>query len=218
MPTFIKAGFWESLCKPCTGYKGWLNLDQFVTDRAVPGPQGPQGPPGPVGSGFYAQTANSTPVTGTTTETTIINGGVGTLTVPANGFAVGDSFRVMIGGVMNAANNQTIRVRVKAGSAIFLDSGVQNLTSSITNDIWSLSIDFTIRQIGTAGVASIASLGRFNYVKANNGTVEGFGINTINNTTFNTTISNTLDITVQWGSNNAGNSIYSDFFVLNKTY
>jgi len=34
MPTFIKAGFWEKLCQKCTGYKGWLNLDQFVEERA----------------------------------------------------------------------------------------------------------------------------------------------------------------------------------------
>lgn len=36
MATFIKAGFWEKLCKPCKGYKGWLNLDQFVQDNARP--------------------------------------------------------------------------------------------------------------------------------------------------------------------------------------
>lgn len=30
MPTFIKAGFWDSICKPCNGYKGWLNLDEFI--------------------------------------------------------------------------------------------------------------------------------------------------------------------------------------------
>jgi len=29
---------------------------------------------------------------------------------------------------------------------------------------------------------------------------------------------NTLDVTLQWGSANAGNSIYSDIFVLNKIY
>ena len=30
MATWIKAGFWEKLCKPCQGYKGWLNLDQLI--------------------------------------------------------------------------------------------------------------------------------------------------------------------------------------------
>lgn len=167
--------------------------------------------------GLYAQTANSTPVTGTTVETSLINGGVGTLSVPANGFKVGDSFRAVMGGVLNVANNQTVRLRVKTGSVVLLDSGDQPITN-IINDIFSLNIDFTIRQLGTAGVASIASLGTFHYVKTSNASVQGFAFNTINNTTFNTTISNTLDITVQWGSNNAGNSIYSDIFILNKTY
>ena len=49
MTTFIKAGFWEQLCKPCKGYKGWLNLDEFVNSRVVPGPEGPEGPEGPQG-------------------------------------------------------------------------------------------------------------------------------------------------------------------------
>ena len=177
--------------------------------------------PLPLVYGLYAQTADSTPVTNTTTETSIINGGVGTLSVGANQFSIGDSFRADLAGVISAANNQTIRIRLKAGtsgSVLLFDSGVQTLTSSITNDIWSLSINFTVRQIGNAGVASIVSLGTFNYSKTNNGTVEGFSFNTVNNTTFNTTVNNTLDITVQWGAASTSNSIYSDIFVLNKIY
>ena len=168
--------------------------------------------------GLFAQTANSTPVAGTNVESTLINGGVGTLTVPANGFQIGDSFRAVFGGVMNSANNQTIRIKVKTGSIILLDSGIQNLSNSIINDVWSLNIDFTIRQLGTAGVASVVSLANFHYTKTNNNTVEGFAFNNVNNTTFNTTISNTLNVTAQWGSNNANNSIFSDIFILNKTY
>ncbi len=167
--------------------------------------------------GLYAQTANSIPITNTAVETTLINGGVGTLTVPANGFKVGDSFRAVVAGVLNSANNQTIRIRVKTGSIILLDSGAQPI-SNITNNVFSLNIDFTIRQLGGPGVASIVSLGTFHYVKTVNGVTEGFAFNSVNNTTFNTTISNTLDITVQWGAANPGNNIYSDLFILNKTY
>ena len=174
--------------------------------------------PATVSYGLFAQTANSTIITNTTVETTLINGGVGTLTVPANGFSVGDSFRAIFGGVVNASNNQTIRIRVRAGSILLLDSGLQNLGSSVINDVWSLNIDFTIRQIGTAGVASIVSLGSFHYTKTNNASVQGFGFNVVNNTTFDTTISNTLDVTAQWGSASTGNNIYSDIFILNKIY
>lgn len=168
--------------------------------------------------GLYAQTANSTIITGTTVESSLINGGVGTLSVPANGFFVGASFRADFGGVLDTANNQTIRIRVKTTTGvIFLDSGVQNL-ANLSNTIWTLSINFTIRQIGVATVASIVSLGRFTYAKTANSVVEGFSFNVVNNSTFDTTILNTLDVTAQFGSNNPGNSIFSDIFVLNKIY
>ena len=173
--------------------------------------------PGSLNYGLFAQTANSTIITNTTTETSLINGGVGTLSVPANGFSVGDSFRAVFGGLLTATNNQTIRVRVKAGSIILLDSGAQNITN-ITNNVFNLNLDFTIRQLGAAGVASIVTLGGFHYTKTVNGVVEGFAFNTINSTTFDTTISNTLDVTIQWGAASTGNSIYSDIFILNKTY
>jgi hypothetical protein len=125
--------------------------------------------------GLFAQTANSTLITNTTAESSLINGGVGTLTIPANGFQVGDSFRAVFGGVINANNNQNITIRVKAGSIVLLDSGAQNLGSSVINDVWSLNIDFTIRAIGAAGVASIVTLGSFHYTKTNNASVQGFG-------------------------------------------
>jgi hypothetical protein len=172
----------------------------------------------PANYGLYAQTANSVIITNTTVESSLINGGVGTLTIPANGFQVGDSFRAVFGGVMNADNNENITIRVKAGSIVLLDSGLQDLGSSVVNDVWSLNVDFTIRALGVAGVASIVSLGAFHYTKTSNGSVQGFGVNVVNNTTFDTTISNVLNITAQWENASTVNNIYSDIFILNKTY
>ena len=167
--------------------------------------------------GLYAQTANSTPITGTNVESSLIGSGLGVLNIPANGFSQGDSFRADLGGVLNSKNNDTLRIRVKAGSIVLADSGVQTMPAS-TNDVWQLSLNFTIRATGAAGVASIVTLGEFHYTKTSNGTQEGFAFNTINSTTFNTTIGNTLSITAQWSSNSALNSIYSDIFILNKIY
>ena len=205
-----------------TGTSGTSGLNGSSGTSGSAGTSGSSGTspvlPLPVVYGLFAQTANSTIVTNTTTESTLIGTGVGTLSVPANGFSVGDSFRAVFGGVMNAGNNETIRIKLKSGSVILLDSGLQNTGSSVIDDVWSLNVDFTVRQIGTAGVASIVSLGSFHYTKTNNASVQGFGFNVVNNTTFNTTISNTLDVTVQWGSASTGNNIYSDIFILNKTY
>lgn len=173
--------------------------------------------PSTVNYGLFAQTANSIPITATTLEGTLIDGGVGTLSVPANGFSIGDSFRADFGGVMSSKNNDSITIRVKAGSVILADSGPLSLPG-INNQVWLLSINFTIRTLGLPGLASIVTLGEFHVLKLASGTQQGFGFNTINNTTFNTTIGNTLDVTVQWSSNSALNSIYSDLFVLNKIY
>jgi hypothetical protein len=168
--------------------------------------------------GLFAQTANSTTITATTTEGTLIDGGVGSLVVPANGFEVGDSFRVEMGGIISAHNNDTIRIRLKSGSVSLGDSGTLTLPG-MTNQVWALSVTFTIRAIGAAGVASVVTLAQFHILKKQaGGSQEGFAWNTINNTTFDTTASNTLNITAQFSSNNAQNSIYSDIFVLNKTY
>jgi hypothetical protein len=167
--------------------------------------------------GLFSQTANSTPITATTSELTLIDGGVGTLSVPANGFSVGDSFTANISGMMSAQNNNTIIIRIKSGSVILAESPPYTLPA-INNQVWNLDVSFTIRALGVAGVGAIATLGQMHILKLASGTQEGFGFNNINTTTFDTTILNTLNITAQWSSNSATNSIYSDIFVLTKIY
>jgi hypothetical protein len=167
--------------------------------------------------GLFSQTTDSVPIGNTTTEQTIIDGGIGTLSVPANGFKVGDSFRADLGGYITTSNNHTLTIRTKTGSVILSTSGSQTFPTT-SNEIWSLSLNFTIRAIGVAGVASIVTLGNFLHIKTSNGTTEGFSFNTVNNTTFDTTIANTLDITAQWGQVSATDSIYTDTFILNKIF
>ena len=166
--------------------------------------------------GLFAQTGNSPTHTGTSFGT-LIDGGVGSLTVPANGFSVGDSFRVDMGGLLSAQNNNTISIRLKSGNTILADSPAFTMPQ-ITGQVWMLSVNFTIRAIGAAGVASIVTIAQFHILKAASGTQEGFAWNVVNNTTFNTTQTNLLDIQAKFSSSSASNSIYSDIFVLNKIY
>jgi hypothetical protein len=167
--------------------------------------------------GLFAQTANSPTLTASTAEATLIDGGAGTLSVPANGFAVGDSFQVSMGGMISAKNNDTITIRLKTGAVVLATSGPLTMPA-ITNQVWYLTAHFTVRSIGSAGVASIVSIAQFHILKLASGTQQGFAWNTVNNTTFDTTVSNTLNITGQFSSNSSSNSIYSDLFILNKIY
>jgi hypothetical protein len=167
--------------------------------------------------GLFAQTSDSTPITSTIVESGLLGTGVGTLSVPANSFSVGDSFSANMSGLMSAKNNDSITIRIKSGSVVLANSGALSLPS-ITNQVWNLTISFTIRTIGGVNVASIVTFGEMHILKLASGTQQGFGFNTINNTTFDTTIPNTLSVTAEWSSNSALNSIYTDIFVLNKIY
>lgn len=173
--------------------------------------------PGPTNYGLYTQTASSTPITNTTTETTLLDGGVGSLTVPANGFTVGDSFHAILTGYISAVNNNNLRIRIKTDSVVLSDTGNINMAGS-TNKHWKLEVFFTVRTLGTSGVASIATGGTFVYTKDAGNTFEGTNFSTELSTGFNTTISNTLAITAQWDTASTSNSIYSELFTLNKTY
>lgn len=177
------------------------------------------GPGGlPVNYGLFAQTGNSPEIT-TDIEGTLIDGGVGTLSVPPNGFKVGDSFRVDMGGIMSCKNNETLTIKIKSNSTNILSTSPLLTMPAISSQVWLLTINFTVRAIGLANTASIVILSNLHVLKTASGTQQGFGWNIINTTTFNTTILNTLDISAQWGSNTpASNSIYSDLFVLNKIF
>jgi len=168
--------------------------------------------------GLFAQTGNSVPVTATTATQTLVDGGVGTLSVPANGFKVGDSFRVDMGGLITAKNNDTLRIGLTSGAVDLAQSALMVMPTISTPQVWHLSVNFTVRAIGAAGVAELVTLAQFHILKVASGTHEGFAWNNVNNTTFDTTTGNTLDIVAKWSSNSALNSIYSDIFVLNKIY
>jgi hypothetical protein len=162
--------------------------------------------------GLYSQTVQSATVTNTTTETTIVGTGVGSLTVPANTFAVGDSYHAKIGGVLSAQNGDDITIRVKSGSTVLATTGALDLEAT-TSMAWECEIDFTIATVGASG--SICTNGNFAYNR-NTGTLEGYVFQDV--VTFDTTVDNTLDITVEWAQAKTQDEIYSANFVLHKTY
>lgn len=167
--------------------------------------------------GLYAQTALSTAITNTTVESSLIGSGVGTLTVPANAFKVGDSFVAKLCGNLNSANLETIHIRVKSDGIVIADAGVFSLNLA-TNQHFELSIDFTIAAIGGAGVASLFVNGQFSYNKNANNNIDGVNFALIDDTVFSTIVPNVLSITAQWGSAKVANLIQTQNFVLTKVY
>jgi hypothetical protein len=167
--------------------------------------------------GLYAQTALGTAITNTTTETSMVGTGVGSLTVPANFFKVGDSFALKMCGNLSSASNETIHVRIKSNGIVIGDLGVFQMKIT-TNKYFELIVDFTVTKIGAAGVAELFVNGQYSYNHNAAGEIAGNNFALISNTTFDTTVSNTLTVTGQWGLANINNSIQSQNFVLTKTY
>ena len=175
-----------------------------------------------VNYGLYNQTGSSIPVEGSVvsspTSGSLLDGGFGTLSVPTNGFSVGDGFQALLTGQAEISNNHTLQIEVLANDVILADTGVITM-AGITDKNWRLNIDFSINSTGSAGTASIATAGLFTYRKDASSDVQGEIFSFTNNTTFDTTIDNTLSIIAILDSNCGVNEyIYSEYFTLRKTF
>ena len=175
-----------------------------------------------VNYGLYNQTGSSIPVEGSAasspTSGSLLDGGFGTLSVSANGFSVGDGFQALLTGKAEIANNHTLQIEVLANDVILADTGEITM-AGITDKNWRLNIDFSINATGPANTAAIATAGLFTYRKDASSDVQGEIFSFTNNTTFDTTIDNTLSIIAILGSNcGTDEYIYSEYFTLRKTF
>jgi hypothetical protein len=169
--------------------------------------------------GLATQLANSTPIANTIVKSTLNSSSyAGTLSVPANGFSIGDSFNAYMMGHISNNNNVGLTITIETVAGVVLaTTGLMSLAVS-SNNHWVLNADFVIRATGTAGVASIITAGSFAHSKSSNNNLETYNFISENTTTFNTTIASELVIKAQWGTASASNSIYSNVFILNKVY
>lgn len=169
--------------------------------------------------GLFNQTGSSAPISGSThVSGTLIDGGIGTLSVPANGFRKGDAFEAVMAGTIYASNGDELDIQVRADSVVLGDTGVITMAGA-SNQNWRLVLNFSINEIGGAGTAKIRTVGTFQYKKDASDAFVSEIFTFANTTTFNTTIDNTLDIRAVWsGGATDDASIYSDIFTLKKTY
>jgi len=175
-----------------------------------------------VNYGLFNQTGSSTPITGLTssiaTSGSLLDGGFGTLSVPANGFSPGNGFNALLTGKIEIANGHTLEIRIKSDSVTLVDTGAITMAGA-TDQNWRLDIDFSINAIGGAGTASIATAGLFTYRKDASSDVQGEIFNFVNSSSFDTTIDNTLYIEAILGPSCGLNEyIYSEYFSLKKIF
>ena len=168
------------------------------------------------GSGLYSQTQNSSTITHASGEASIVGSGVGSLSVPANYFSVGDAFKLSIHGDMSSANNAQLRIRLKEGSLVIGQTTVT--LASTTNQHFNIDATFVVRQVGGPGVAKLLTTGNFSYSKSSNNNPEFFYFDYLDEFNFNTTVMTTLNVTAEWLTPEVGNQLFTQSLNLYKVF
>jgi len=169
--------------------------------------------------GSFSQTS-SVVIADTTTESTIIGSGQGSLSVPADKFRLAGSYRVSAGGVMSCLNNTDLTIRLYGGStgSTLLGTIPTITVPTSTGKWWGIEFYFTIRALGGAGVASFSFRGKYEQNVDSQNALIGQSVHSIENTNFDTTILNTLNITAQWGAASPSNTFTTTQCVLYVIY
>lgn len=153
---------------------------------------------------LFSQTTPKT-VANSAIQTTLIDGGVGSVAFPADFFTVGKTLRIKMFGFHSATAGPTIQMRVKLNSTVILDTGTVN-TGNGTNDLMELDALITCNAVGDGATGKVLAQGTYLEYGA------GPGEHQMVNSSFvflDTEIAQTLDITVQWGTADPGNTITS---------
>ena len=100
---------------------------------------------------IWTQSASVT-VANSTSETTLFSAtGVGTKTLPANFAVVGKTVRVRAWGFYSTTVTPTLRWRVFIGTVAVADTTAKTTASGVSNQMWFLECDITVRANGASG-------------------------------------------------------------------
>lgn len=154
-------------------------------------------------------------VANTTTQTSVIpTTGVGNLTFPVNTFEVGKSYRIRGGGIYSTGIVPgTLTVRVKIGSITIASVAITNVISLATGSVWEFECVITFRTIGASGTVMCVGSASYEITSLSRGFA---ALNNAGSTsTVDTTVTNLIDITVQWSSTSLGlNSITTNLAII----
>ena len=138
---------------------------------------------------------------------------VGSLSIPANGFQVGDAFHLVVAGIFPTESNTddiTIEIKQNGTTIASINLELENFDTLPSN--FELEMDFIIRSTGTSG--SVATNLDFSFNKRVSKDFRGTRSTDI--TTINTTTATTLSVLAT--VNGAGSSIQSRLAYLRKQY
>jgi hypothetical protein len=141
----------------------------------------------------------------TTTETSLFDGGVGSLVLPKNTLKVGDTVRMRLMGYLSCTNGDNATVKIKIGASELI-ANTSAYPATATGVFVEFLFDFTVRSIGSAG--TVMGQGRTGYQASPGfGTFTARGLTMTSAVAINTEIDNLIDLTYTFGTARVGNTI-----------
>lgn len=156
-------------------------------------------------SSSLAYSNTTVPAGNTVNNSTAETAFASSFTFPANTLKVGNSIHLKLWGVYGTtAVAPTIRGKIKLGSTIMLDTTAITCVINLTNQGWSAEADFIVTAIGASG--TIEAQGYAEFATA---LTTSLSVNVPNTAaiTIDTTASQALTVTVQWGTADTANTI-----------
>lgn len=150
---------------------------------------------------FFASTASKT-FSNTTDQTSLIGTGVGTTTLPANFLVAGKTIRVIVRGHYGIDTLANLTVRVKFGSTVLCSTAAIGAYPGLSNALFTAVADITCRTTGGSG--TVFSQG---VVTGFDGTSDIFGMVSTSTVTIDTTATQAIDVTAQFGTAEATSTI-----------
>lgn len=155
---------------------------------------------GVVNGRIFIATANVTHAN-STTETSIIGTGVGSLTLPANVLRIAKSILSDLSGFLSCTGTPTLNIRLKLGSTTIAATGAITLETGLANAILSVHALLTCRTVGGSGTVIASGTVSLGTKVFNLHPVSGAAV------TIDTTASQVLSITAEWGTMDAANTL-----------
>ena len=164
----------------------------------------------PVSTSLYTNTSNGTSVSNTTTETSLFTGATAssgaTRTIEAGSAAAGTVYHLILDAPYTTTGTPTLRIKIKLGSNIVGDTTAFNATTGTANGRSFVEAYIFVDSVGSSGSARTEMFG--NLFPAASGTATpAFFAGSVGAVTVDFTASQTVDVTVQWGTASASNTI-----------
>jgi hypothetical protein len=155
-----------------------------------------------VSKSVFSQT-NTVTVANSNTETTILGTGTGSLTLPANYLVAGRTIKITLLGVISTDLTPTINVTASLGSTDVLTTGTVT-TNTVSDSLVECVCYMTCKTAGATG--TVYSQG---YFRQDQGGITSYPMANTTTATIDTTSSQTINITITWGTASAFNTITS---------